>query len=183
MAWWKKIPCLSTEAIFTNSSRNVHKCTVPYRVRLSKGGGGGEVGIPHDAPTPLACLKRYCTSVLYSSQLCGTLTIAPPPSWTLWHSTRTIRHCNDSPHKRFHIETIRPLWGRTVRPHPNRSIRPLRSRSKRWLWQSDPFSASPGGLGDSSGDDTQMALLKNGAAPPERTSPTHGSAGRKLDLT
>jgi hypothetical protein len=49
--------------------------------------------------------------------------------------------------------------------------------------QSDPFSASPGGLGDSSGDDTQMALLKNGAAPPERTSPTHGSAGRKLDLT
>jgi hypothetical protein len=49
--------------------------------------------------------------------------------------------------------------------------------------QSDPFSASPGGLGDSSGDDTQMALLKNGAVPPERTSLTHGSAGRKLDLT
>jgi hypothetical protein len=49
--------------------------------------------------------------------------------------------------------------------------------------QSDPFSALPGGLGDSSGDDTQMALLKNGAVPPERTSPTHGSAGRKLDLT
>ncbi len=49
--------------------------------------------------------------------------------------------------------------------------------------QSDPFSASPGGLGDSSGDDTQMALLKNSAAPPKRTSATHGSAGRKLDLT
>jgi hypothetical protein len=49
--------------------------------------------------------------------------------------------------------------------------------------QSDPFSASPGGLGDSSGDDTQMALLKNGAAPAEGTSPKHGSAGRKLDLT
>jgi hypothetical protein len=49
--------------------------------------------------------------------------------------------------------------------------------------QSDPFSASPGGLGDSSGDDTQMALLKTSAVPPERTSPTHGSAGRKLDLT
>jgi hypothetical protein len=49
--------------------------------------------------------------------------------------------------------------------------------------QSDPFSASPGRLGDSSSDDTQMALLKNGAAPTERTSPTHGSAGRKLDLT
>ncbi len=32
--------------------------------------------------------------------------------------------------------------------------------------QSDPFSALPGRLGDSSGDDTQMALLKNGAAPP-----------------
>ncbi len=51
------------------------------------------------------------------------------------------------------------------------------------LVQSDPFSALPRGLGDSSGDDTQMVLLKNGAAPPERTSPTHGSAGRKLDLT
>ncbi len=49
--------------------------------------------------------------------------------------------------------------------------------------QSDPFSASPSGLGDSSGNNTQMALFKNGAAPPERTSPTHGSAGRKLDLT
>jgi hypothetical protein len=49
--------------------------------------------------------------------------------------------------------------------------------------QSDPFSASPGGLGDSSGDNTQMVLLKNDAAPPKRTSPTHGSAGRKLDLT
>ncbi len=49
--------------------------------------------------------------------------------------------------------------------------------------QSDLFSASPGGLGNSSGDDTQMAVLKNGTAPPERTSPTHGSAGRKLDLT
>ncbi len=36
--------------------------------------------------------------------------------------------------------------------------------------QSDPFSASPGGLGDSSGDDTQMALLRNDAAPPEKTS-------------
>ncbi len=49
--------------------------------------------------------------------------------------------------------------------------------------QSDPFSASPGGLGDSSGEDTEMVLLKNGTAPPERTSPTHGSVGRKLDLT
>jgi hypothetical protein len=49
--------------------------------------------------------------------------------------------------------------------------------------QSDPFSASPGGLGESTGDDTQMALLKNGAAPPERTSPMHRSVGHKLDLT
>jgi hypothetical protein len=48
--------------------------------------------------------------------------------------------------------------------------------------QVDPFSAPPDWR-DSSGDDTQMALLKNGAAPPERTSPTHGSAGCKLDLT
>ncbi len=44
--------------------------------------------------------------------------------------TRTIRHCNDSPHKHFHIETIRPHRGRTVRPHPNRSVQPLRSGSK-----------------------------------------------------
>ncbi len=49
--------------------------------------------------------------------------------------------------------------------------------------QSDPFSASPSGLGDSSGDDKQMALFRNGTAPPERTSPTHGSVGRKLGLT
>ncbi len=49
--------------------------------------------------------------------------------------------------------------------------------------QSDPFFASPGGLGDSSVDDTQMMLLKNGAAPPKRTSPKNGSAGHKLDLT
>jgi hypothetical protein len=49
--------------------------------------------------------------------------------------------------------------------------------------QSDPFLALPGGLGDSSGDNTRMALLKNSAVPPEKTSPTHGSAGRKLDLT
>jgi hypothetical protein len=49
--------------------------------------------------------------------------------------------------------------------------------------KSDPFSALPGGLGDSLGNDTQMALIINGAAPPERTSPVHGSAGRELDLT
>jgi hypothetical protein len=48
--------------------------------------------------------------------------------------------------------------------------------------QFDPFSAPPGGGGYSSDHDTQMALLKNGAAPPERTSPTYGSAERKLDL-
>ncbi len=49
---------------------------------------------------------------------------------------------------------------------------------------SDPFSAPPsGGGGDSSDHNTQMALLKNTAAPPERTSPTHGSDGRKPDLT
>ncbi len=47
--------------------------------------------------------------------------------------------------------------------------------------QSDSFSASPGGLGDSSGDDTQMALLKNGAVPPERTShPPLGQLGASL---
>ncbi len=46
--------------------------------------------------------------------------------------------------------------------------------------QSDPFSASPGGLGYSLGDDTQMALLKSGAAPPERTSPRMGQPGASL---
>ncbi len=83
--------------------------------------------------------------------------------------TRTIWHCNDSPHKRFHIETIRPHRGWTVQPHPNRSVQPLRSGSKRWLWQSDPFSASPGGLGDSSGDDTQIPLLKTALRHPNFT--------------
>jgi hypothetical protein len=40
--------------------------------------------------------------------------------------------------------------------------------------QSDPFG------GDSSDHNTQMELLKNGAAPPERTSPTHGKLGASL---
>jgi hypothetical protein len=57
--------------------------------------------------------------------------------------TRTIRHCNDSPHKRFHIETIQPHRGWTVQPHPNLSVRPLRSGSKRWLWQSNPHTIRP----------------------------------------
>jgi hypothetical protein len=52
--------------------------------------------------------------------------------------TRSIRHCNDSPHKCLHIVTIRPHWGWTVRPPPNLSVWPLRSGSKRWLWQSNP---------------------------------------------
>jgi hypothetical protein len=76
--------------------------------------------------------------------------ICPVP-WRLRHPpfrhcdtpTRTIWHCNDSPHKRFHIETIRPHRGRTVRPHPNRSVQPLRSGSKRWLWQSVPRTIRP----------------------------------------
>jgi hypothetical protein len=51
--------------------------------------------------------------------------------------------------------------------------------------QSDPFSAPSGGGGGggySSNHDTHMALLKNYAASPKRTSPTRGSAGRKPDL-
>ncbi len=121
---------------------------------------------PRPLPSPSGCLDDCTTPQL------DTVTLRPAPS-------DTVTICP----KRFHIETIRPHRGWTVRPHPNRSVRPLRSGSKCWLWQSDPFSASPGGLGDSSGDNTQMALLKNGVAPPEKTSPTHGSAGRKLDLT
>ncbi len=80
--------------------------------------------------------------------------------------TCTIRYCNDSPHKRFHIVTIRPHRGRTVQPPPNRSVRPHRSGSKRWLWQSEPRTIRPilcstrRGGGDSSDHDKQMALLK-----------------------
>jgi hypothetical protein len=33
---------------------------------------------------------------------------------------------------------------------------------------------------DSADHDTQMALLKNGTAPPESTSSTHGSEGASL---
>ncbi len=81
---------------------------------------------------------------------CWILPIGGVP-WRLRHPpfrhcdtlTRTIRHCNDSPHKGFHIEIIRPHRCRTVRPHPNRSVRPLRSGSKRLLWQSDPRSIRP----------------------------------------
>ncbi len=47
--------------------------------------------------------------------------------------------------------------------------------------QTDPFSASPGGLGDSSGDNTQMALLKKRRCA-TREDFTH-ACGRKLDLT
>ncbi len=66
-----------------------------------------------------------------------------PPVGHCDTTTRTIRHCNDSPHKRFHFETIRPHRGRIVRPQPNRSIRPLTSGSKCWLWQSDPRTIRP----------------------------------------
>jgi hypothetical protein len=47
----------------------------------------------------------------------------------------------------------------------------------------EPILCSTRQGGDSSSNDTQIALLKNGAAPPERTSPTHGSARHKPDLT
>ncbi len=95
---------------------------------------------------------------------------------------RTIRHCNDSPHKHLHIVTIRPHRGRTVRPPPNRSVRPLRSGSKYGCdnpthVQSDPFSTG------TVRTMTHRSPLKNGAAQPERTSPTHGSAGCKPNLT
>ncbi len=67
--------------------------------------------------------------------------------------TRTIRHCNDSPHKRLHIVKIQPRRGQTVWPPPNCSVRRLKSGSKYWLWQSDPFSAprSRGGGGEQFG--------------------------------
>ncbi len=103
--------------------------------------------------------------------------------------TRTIRHCNDSPHKHLHIVIIRLLWGRTVLTPPNRSVRPHWSGSKCWLWQSDLRTIWPilcstrRGGGDSSDHDTQMALFKNSAAPPERTSLMHGSVRHKPDLT
>jgi hypothetical protein len=80
-------------------------------------------------------------------------------------STCTIRHCKDSPHKRFHFVTIWSHRGQTVRPTPNRSLRSLRSGSKCSLYnpihgQSNPFFAPPGRGGDSSHHDTQMTLFK-----------------------
>jgi hypothetical protein len=48
--------------------------------------------------------------------------------------------------------------------------------------QYDPFSAPPGRRGQSGRRHTD-GTVKNGTAPPERTSPMHGSAGPKLDLT
>ncbi len=133
----------------------------------------------------------YVYSASYSC-LCALISPSTVP-WWLGHppfrhcdtSTPIIRHCNDSPHKRFHFMTIWPHRGRTVRPPPNRSVRPLKSGSKHSLWQSDPFlcSARQGGGGNSLDHDTEMALLKNAAAPPEITSPTHGSAERNPDLT
>ncbi len=46
--------------------------------------------------------------------------------------------------------------------------------------QSDPFSASPGGLGDSSGDNTQMALLKMMLRHPRELHPRMGQLGASL---
>ncbi len=66
-----------------------------------------------------------------------------PPVGHCGTPTHTIQHCNDSPHKCFHIDSIRPHRDRTVRPHPNHSVRPFRSGSKRWLWQSDPRTIRP----------------------------------------
>ncbi len=52
-------PYITAEAIFTNSSRNVHRRTVTW-----VGGGGGEVRIPPAAPNPLTVpymLLYICT--------------------------------------------------------------------------------------------------------------------------
>jgi hypothetical protein len=145
----------------------------PYRRALtSQPLGGGRGGVGPGSP------RGPCNP---GPQLRGALTIAPPPP--VGHCdtpTCTIRHCNNSPHKRFHIETIQPHRGRTVRPHPNRSVRPLRSGSNVGCdnpphEQSDPFSASPGGLRDSSGDDTQMALRH-----PRALHPRMGQLGASL---
>ncbi len=125
--------------------------------------------------------------VITHTKLTNSIYSNVPGPWWLGHPpfrhcdtpTRTIWHCNDSSHKCLHIETIRPHRGRTVQPPPNRCVWHLRSGSKHWLWQSDPFSAPPGGgVGYSSDHNTQMALLKHAAAPP-----MSWSAGCKTDLT
>ncbi len=142
------------------------QCTV-HSVQSTAGGGGGCMSdslVPWWLGHPLF---RHCDTL-----------------------TCNMQHCNDLPLKCLHIVTTWPHRSRTVWPAPNFSVRPLKSGSKCWLWQSDPriirpilCSARWGGGGLQFSHDTQMALLKNSAAPLERTSPTHGSAGRKPDLT
>jgi hypothetical protein len=80
-----------------------------------------------------------------------------------------------------------PKSGQTVQPPQNHSFRPLKSGSKYSLWQYGPQTfrsilCSNWQERDSADHDTQMVLLKNGTAPTESTSSTHGSAGRKPNL-
>ncbi len=90
-------------------------------------------------------IRNLWDNKVYKSVMCNErcLDDCATPYLDTVTPTRTIRHCNDSPHKRFHIEIIRPHRGWTVGPHPNRSVWPLRSGSRRWLWQSDPRTIRP----------------------------------------
>jgi hypothetical protein len=102
--------------------------------------------------------------------------------------TCTIRYCNDSPHKRFHIVTIRPHRGRTVQPPPNRSVRPHRSGSKRWLWQSEPRTIRPilcstrrgGGGGQFGPWQTDGAVKKTALRQLRELHPRMGQPGTSL---
>jgi hypothetical protein len=77
--------------------------------------------------------------------------------------------CDNPTHVQSDPRTIRPTYNPTHVQSDPRTIRPILCFAR---WVRGQF-----------GDNIQMAILKNVAAPPERTSPKHGSAGRKLDLT
>jgi hypothetical protein len=67
---------------------------------------------------------------------------ATPPFRHCDTPTCTIWHCNDSPHIRLHIVTVRPT-GVGLSDHPQTAQFGLTSGSKRWLWQSDPGTIRP----------------------------------------
>jgi hypothetical protein len=108
---------------------------------------------------------------LYVAYILSTTLSVP---WHLCHPpvgrsdtpTRTIRHCNDSPHKCFHIETSDPTGVGQSDHTQTAQFEPLEVGLNAGCdnpthVQSDPFSASPGGLGGSSGNNMARPTQQN----------------------